>query len=358
MTNQRTTVKNKATQLTKLLKEKEISLKHTQALEITAKLLFNKPWHSFKKETEDDILFKERTPDVKNLLVSSNSYFNHLKKGSLKNKFIFGVDLDTEKFYVASQIKNANTLITGAPGTGKSNALKFILLSHLANNSEDTVYCLIDPVSGMTELNELYRNKRYSKNIINCIDELDGDNISKVLNLIDYLYKELMARQNIFYKEGVVDYLEYERKTKEKLTKFMVVIENFYTLPNNKDIKFHMKCDQEDSSAYKLKKIFRAGRKMGIHFVISTNRATSADLPSAIGTSISNRFTFRLNNPGEASAINLSHANDISADETGKAAYEDGFLQVPLIDAESMTNILTQYYKPLVSKTIIELPKI
>ena len=153
MKNQKNLIKSKAKQLSLLLDKKGIKIKHTQSLEIISRLIYNKPWHSIEKEPSGLFL---------------QNYFND----KFKDKLLLGINEKTNKIYSINQLNSPNTLLAGASGSGKSNALKFSLITHIMNNSENTIYCFIDLLSGMSELSRIINNKNYSNNIINLVDEM------------------------------------------------------------------------------------------------------------------------------------------------------------------------------------------
>ena len=358
MSDQRNAIKSKAKQLKNLLKEKGIDLKHTQSLEVMSKVLYNKPWHSFKKEESqvlNDLLLKEDLFEKRDLISLPENYFDYLNNDLFKDRIVMGLDEKTNKLFLSDQIVNPNLLICGTLGSGKSNSLKFTLLSHIANNSEDTVYFLVDTISGMLDFHSIYKNKKYSRNIISCINDYDYESFDKVQKMIDFLTMELSHRKKEFYKIGAKDYSDYKKKTNKKLTKFMIAFENFYSIPNHPKIKYHMNLDKDESNAKKLKELFRLGRRYGIFFILSTQRATAEDVPSGFKSSISNLLLFRVSNPGEASAMNLAHGQEIKGNEVGRCAYENGFLNIPYISEDIEKNVLEKYYKPLKSESFVNI---
>jgi hypothetical protein len=355
MSSERNAIKSKAKHLTKLLSEKGLELKHTQSLEVMSKVLYNKPWHSFQKEEQvNNLLLKENNVQMNKSIDLSPEYFHYLKKDAFKEKIVMGIDEKSKQLYLSDQLMNPNLLIAGSAGSGKTNSLKFTLLSHIANNSENTVYCLLDMVGGMSELSFLY-NKKYSRNIKKCLDDSNFDNFDPIRNLIEYLTLELNARKKEFYKLGARDYLDYEKKNTSSLTRFVIAIENFFMIPNHNDLKLLMNQDRDGTTAKKLKDLFRIGRKYGIFFILSSQRVTSEDIPSTIKVNLSNKLLFRVNNPGEASAINFDHAQEIKNSDIGRCAYEEGFLNIPYIDDQIANKIMNDFYKPLKSKTLIDM---
>ena len=296
MSDQRNLIKSKSKQLKKLLSEKEIEIKHTQSLEIMSKLLFNKPWHSFQKEDsinkeflikEDPTRFKKEVEDINSIIPLPEKYFDYLKEKCFKDKFVFGVDEDSKKMFLTDCSRNANTLVLGSSGSGKTNFLKFLLMSHIANNSKDTMYFLVDLAEGMNQFKFLDKDK-YKNNIKRCIDNTNIESMDKFSKLIDFLYLELEERKKNFYNSGARNYIDYEEITKTKISRLVIAIENFFMIPDHSDMKFHINNIKKDHIAYKLKMIMRLGEKYGISFIISSHRPQTSDFPTDLKVGLSN----------------------------------------------------------------------
>jgi hypothetical protein len=341
MSDQKNAIKSKAKQLVNLLNAKGLSLKHTQSIEVMSKLLYNKPWHSIPNNVDGC--------DLSSL---PKGYIDSIGNYDFVEKLVFGFDEKLNKLHEVKQSITPNLLICGSSGSGKTNSLKFTLLTHIANNSHNTMYFLIDTESGMTEFSNLHRN--FSSNVKTSVVDGDFNSFSRVEKMIDYLNLELNMRQKHFHKNNVSNYLEYEKKTGKSLTRFVVSIENAYTIFNHKEVKFSSRENLEDSTAGKIKNLFRLGRKFGIIFLCSSYRGTYSDIPSTINSAIGSKLLFKSNVAAEPAMMGLDHGREIKSTDTGLCAYEGGFLRVPYVSHDIEDYILKNFYKPLKSSSLID----
>ena len=333
MSDQRNAIKAKAKQLKTLLNEKGIEIKHTQSVEIMSKILHNKPWHSFQKDLKKEIISYDNE-FLKNTL-------SQLHEQKFKNKFVFGEYHN--KAYCLDTLENSNILIGGAAGSGKTNLLKFILMCHMANNSINSEYFFIDYLDGMSEFNTIF--KKNLSNVHRAIDNKDLDNIGPILACINSLHSKLIERRRLFHKEGVSNYIEYEKKSNKTINRLVVAIENFYRIPQHHEIKYNMNSDRHDTTAFRLRELFLMGRKYGIQFIITSPRITASDIPNELRCSMSQTFLSRVNHPAEGNvATNLEHVSKIKNEDKGKFAFENGFIEVPLISNDLMKITIEEMY--------------
>lgn len=289
-----------------------------------------------------------------------NSYIKALNSGRFNDKICYGISDKDKGFYVIDPIMRPGALYCGGMGSGKSIAMRFTVVTHMVANSHNTFYILVDTLKGMTDYVQLFQDEiddfgvvikenPYKKNVVAAVNDS-----AKIVPVIDMVYEECMARKDEFSRVGANNVYSYDKLIREKdnpnykgIARIMICIEEFHAIPNSPQVKFGMKVDQKGSIASKMKDLMRIGRSYGIFFMLASQRATSEDIPSQLKPGLSTMMAFRMNNPGEASAMNLPHAQDIGVKQQGRCAYEDGFIQYPYISDSVLDRMLKQYYKPL-----------
>lgn len=338
-----------------------------------------------------------------------HSYIKAIESGKFKNKIVYGVS-DKEKGFLAyDPVKNPGALYCGSMGSGKSIAMRFSVATNIATNSENTVYLLMDPLKGMTDYAYLFDGKKmdFSKNVAHAVNDA-----AKIVPLIDMVYDEAMERKLLFsvfsckniydidfklneiyqliksenpsneedlfniiqsssnikdeiknefntlkeekklYLKIMSQLIEVIRNKEEKhpgISRIMICIEEFHKIPTSPFVKFNMKVDSEGSVANKMKELMRVGRSYGIAFMFATQRGTAEDVPTSLKPGLSVMMCFKMSTPGEAGALNLPHANEITNEQRGRCAYEGGFIQYPYLDDKPLETLMKKYYKPLKS---------
>ena len=278
------------------------------------------------------------------------SYLEKLESGAFKDKMFYGVAEDKRGFLFLDPVQQPGALYCGGMGSGKSIAMRTTLLTHMAANSENTVYILVDILKGMTDYAIMFP---YEKNVATALNDQ-----AKLIPTIEMIYQECMARKDEFSRVNANNIYQYEKIMKKQdpnfqgLARIILAIEEFHAVPNAEVIKYHMNVDRNNSPAAMLKDLLRVGRSYGIQLLAATQRATSDDFPSSLKPGITQLMAFRVNNPGDATAINLALAADIRSDQRGRCVYEGGFIQFPYIDDDAGKKLLEKYYKPLKAKML------
>ena len=363
-----------------------------------------------KKIVQD--LFLAPIPNVEGDI---HSYVKAIESGKFKNKLVYGVSDKEKGFLMYDPIKNPGALYCGSMGSGKSIAMRFTVATHIATNSENTVYLLMDPLKGMTDYALLFDGKKkdFSKNIAHATNDA-----AKVVPLVDMVFDEAMERKflfSIFSSKNIYDidlklndiyqeivklsnvkdeedlynqlinlsnasvqnwhevvselktlkeekklffkvfeqFLDLKKSGEKKhpgVARIIICIEEFHKIPNSNYVKFNMQSDREGSIANKMKELMRIGRSYGIAFMFATQRGTAEDVPTSLKPGLSVMMCFKMSNPGEAGALNLPHANEITQNQRGRCAYEEGFIQYPYLDDKPLMELMTRYYKPLKAK--------
>lgn len=341
------------------------------------------------------------------------TYVKAIEGGKFKNKLVYGISDKEKGFLTYDPVKNPGALYCGSMGSGKSIAMRFTVATHIATNSENTVYLLMDPLKGMTDYALLFDGKKkdFSKNVAHAVNDP-----AKIVPLIDMVFDEAMERKFLFsifsskhvydidlklndlYQEvrklgdikdeedlyeklinhqsdknnwhetiselkelkeekklflkvfgQMIDLLEKKEDKHPGITRIIICIEEFHKIPNSNYVKFNMQSDREGSIANKMKELMRIGRSYGIAFMFATQRGTAEDVPTSLKPGLSVMMCFKMSNPGEAGALNLPHANEIMNHQRGRCAYEEGFIQYPYLDDKPLEDLMNKYYKPLKS---------
>ena len=329
-----------------------------------------------------------------------DSYIQALESGKFKNNLVYGISDYERGFLLYDPVDQPGALYCGGMGSGKSVAMRFTLATHIASNSENTIYLLMDPEKGMSDYQLLFDGKKmdFSENVAAAIND-----VTKIVPLIDMIFDETMQRKELFSAVGankvytyddkinkiledviakighnetdeeilntefgsylseleeknkqlfykVVDELKDCYRKKEKhpgIARVVVAIEEFHAIPYHKIVNFSMKSDVDGTIANKMKRLMRIGRSFGIFFLLATQKATASDVPGDLNPGLTMRHCFKMNTPHSANAMNLPHAMDITAKQRGRAAYEQGFVQYPFLDDKPVEVLMKKYYKPL-----------
>lgn len=278
------------------------------------------------------------------------SYLRRLEDGSFVDRLVYGVAEEKRGFLALDPVQQPGALYCGGMGSGKSVAMRFTVVTHFVCNSENTFYIMIDPLKGMTDYAPLFK---YKKNVAKALNDT-----AKLVPAIKMLYQECMARKEAFSEINANSIYTYEAHMRKQdpnfpgLARIMVCMEEFHSVPVANEVKYHMNVDRPGTVAAMLKELMRVGRSYGICLLAATQRATSDDFPSSLKPGITQLMAFKVNNPGDATAINLAHAADIRSEQRGRCAYEGGFIQFPFLDTPDCEKLLERNYKPLKAKLL------
>lgn len=296
---------------------------------------------------------------LKKLLIASpekeqgdmKSYIKMVESGGFKDMFCFGIAEEKRGFLLVNPLTDPGALYCGGMGSGKSQAMKFTLITHLISNSQNTIYLLFDGIKGMGDYKIMFDLK---DNVAYAINDP-----AKIVPIIDMVHAEMMARKEEFAKVNASSIKEYDAIMSQRdpsypgLAKIVMAMEEFHSIPNSEYVKFAYMVDNHGSVANQMKELMRVGRSYGLTLIAATQRAVSDDFPSTLKAGISQMMAFRVSNPNDVSAMNLSHAQDIRAGNSGRCAYQGGFIQFPYFgDTDDVPAwLIKKYYKPLKAKT-------
>ena len=279
---------------------------------------------------------------------SSKNYTWRLKSIELKDKLCFGFDEITASPVVVDPVNQPGALYVGGMGSGKSISARFTIITRLLSNSEHDVFILIDPLKGMLDYG--------------CISGLT-DNVamgvgstSKMIKAIEMIHDEMARRKCEFYKVNAKNIYEYEsiirRKDPEyKLARIFLCMEEFHSVPVSLNVA--KDADIAGTVSYALKDISLAGSAYGINLIAMAQRCTPSDFPSCLGPGVTQPMVFRVNNPGDAAAVNLPQSFGIGINERGRCSYAGGIMQFPFLSEEVIKELINKHYRPLDAELLV-----
>lgn len=224
---------------------------------------------------------KQRTKvGLRELLLSSD--FINSKPGAL----MFGLGKDIEGRSVCGDIvKMKHLLVSGATGSGKTICLHAMILSLLYKYSpEDLRLIIIDP----KQVDFIV----YDKLPHLMVNEIFSNDIPKILNVLDWLIREMERRYTIFRekaKRGVPvreidDYNNHLSADEEKLPKIVMIIDELA------DLMASAKKEIED----RIQRLTQKSRAAGIHLVLATQRPSVNVITGVIKTNLPTRIALKL----------------------------------------------------------------
>ena len=207
-------------------------------------------------------------------------------------------------------------LVAGATGSGKSVFLNDLILSILFKKSPDEVkLILFDP-------------KKVEFGPYERIPHLLFDPISTTKEAhwaFQWTEDEMLKRYQKFSEIGVKDIDGYNEKAGEKLPRIVVIIDEYM------EMMFESPKEMEEI----VTRLTRLARAAGIHLVLSTQRATSNVITSAIKANIPCRASFTMVDARETKTI---------TDRTGtERLLGEGDMLFSASDASGSSHIQTAY---------------
>ena len=242
---------------------------------------------------------------------------NHLKKGT--TNIPIGIDV-FGKVHYKDIADMPHLLIAGATGSGKSVMLNVILTALTKQNTaEDLRLILVDPKQ--VELNEYAKVPHLDRPIVTTNEG--------AVEVIDYAVKLMEERYTLLSKAGVRNIEEYNLKSKTKLSKYVIVIDEFADLMmtakkgessdldikeftariNNlaafkllagkkitqKDVKetiAELKKDALPEVETSIIRIAQKARAVGIHLILATQRPSADVVTGLIKANIPTKIAF------------------------------------------------------------------
>ncbi len=239
-------------------------------------------------------------------------------------------------FEIGFEYSEYHTLIGGRSGSGKSNLVNVIIQNIAYLYSPDEVELFLLDYKDGVEFNSYTQPYLTHASLIAV-----NSNVSYGVSFLEYILEEKNRRSELFKKINSKDFKEYREKTENKLSRIVIIIDEFQTLFTTKD---KMKIE------HMFAEILRKGRSFGIHLMLSTQTLSGVDVGSMsqLKSQIGNRIALAMGQ--EESMAFLSMNNEAAVKLKGKpeaiynnrAGYIDGNKKVfvPFASREKMSMLL------------------
>lgn len=199
---------------------------------------------------------------------------------------------------------NANALIGGMQGTGKTNALMSAFINLCTQCNGDTYGDGFDlMVCNMGEKNDL----RIFKNTKQC--KYYANNETEVLSLLRYLIKEMDRRNKLFasQKAFCFNIHQYNKLIKDEDKKLKVI---HLIADEIADFMSKEKGDGKEEIQSLLWDLIRKSRSSGIYITMATQRGSLKNLDSEIKGQFGSQICF--SQPNTASALTIMSGDDVA----------------------------------------------
>lgn len=292
----------------------------------------------------DKIFLPKRTDND----FSLSRYLRDLEEDEFRDRWNLGVcEANGGSWLLKDFTKEPNAVFIGAMGSGKSVAANYTIMSWMLANSDQTVLFITDTVKGANDYQALFEYEQ-----VYPIHSEAG-----VHRVLDLMYDEVMARREAFNEVQAESIIEYERKTGKKLSRIVLLMEEFHAIPYallnyDKDYKIEL------TSAFKFHQIMRIGRSMGAWVVACSQKGTKSDIPSEIIPNFTQKQIFRVSKAEAAYFLSDVKASEIRSDQKGRCETDYGSVQFPYMPMGTQRQLLKKYMKPLESECCYLTPKL
>lgn len=288
------------------------------------------------------ILEKIFLPKSKRKTFSTEFFLKDLNAQKFRNNFNLGVcEAKGGSWLMKDFIKEPNALYVGAMGSGKSMACRFTLTTWLLANSDQTVMFIIDTVKGAQDYKLFFPLEQV-------YPVLDPEGVHKVIDLV---YEEAMARKDKFAEVGANSITSYEDKTGEKISRCIVLLEEFHSLTHNV-INFEKEFKIEGTTANKFHTLMRIGRSVGTWFFACSQKSTKSDVPSEVVPNFTQKQIFKVSRAEASYVLGNDAPARLRTDQQGRCYTDFGEVQFPYIDDASTKKLLDHYCKENESECI------
>ena len=279
------------------------------------------------------ILEKIFLPKSKRKSFTTDKYIKDLNNKKFRDYFNLGVCEDKGGSWLMKDFtKEPNALYVGAMGSGKSMACRFTLTTWMLANSDKTILFLVDTVKGAEDYNLFFEYDQV-------YPVFDPEGVHKVIDLV---YEEAMARTEKFKEVGASSVNEYEDKTGEKMSRCIVLLEEFHSLTHNV-INFEKEYKNEGTTANKFHTLMRIGRSIGTWFFACSQKSTKSDVPSEVVPNFTQKQIFKVSRAEASYVLGNDKPAKLRTDQQGRCYTDFGEVQFPYIDDNSTRKLLNKY---------------
>lgn len=252
-------------------------------------------------------------------------YIKELKSSNYTIPIIMENDLNG-KTIVKDLTCFPNMIVTGTTGTGKSNLLNTFLIDILYNSEpKDVKLILIDT----RKVNFTRFNKIPHLLLPTIVD------VNNAIGVLKYLNVESSNRNKIFINEKVDNIESYNKISENKLSRIVVMIEDFCDLM----LGTNGRIEEE------LINLVSHSRQTGIYIIISSFRSSTDIITGRIKANIPVRATFKLPSQFDSrTVINVAGAEDLLFNGdilfSGTGGYCQQRIQVPYVSEQDIENVV------------------
>lgn len=292
-------------------------------------------------------------PPEQGNIFDASRYMSDLDSGIFRDRFCLGViESDGGKWLLKDFVQEPNALFVGAMGSGKSYGAAFTATTWMAANSDQTIMFVCDVLKGAADYAPLFQLPQ----VYTAVNEKGFDSEEGVRRVIDLVYSEAMARQELFNEVQAPNITAYEAKTGKKMARIVVLIEEFHAVPN-KVFEFDKNYKKKYTVAEKFFTMMKVGRSQGVWFIAASQRSTKSDVPTEIKDNFVNKQMFKVS-LGEASyVLGDARPSQLKGSQKGRCYTDFGAVQFPAFGANpktdfqsAMTLLLKAYAQPLTAE--------
>ena len=238
------------------------------------------------------IIFEISKKDRKNL------FFEDLKNDNFDG-LTASIGKDTNNNEISINLVDApHLLIAGSTGSGKSCILNNIIVSLLNKYNEDYFQLILVDIK-QVEFSQYWNKKQLA---IPTITE-----VNKAVDILNKMIVIMKNRYKVLSDNGYKNIQEYNEKEVEKMTYYVIVIDELADL-------FMQDKDIEDLIC----RLLQLGRAAGIHLILSTQRPDSQTISGKLKVNIPMRLALTVTNAHDSRTI----LNEAGAEKlTGKGDF-------------------------------------
>lgn len=301
----------------KILKEYGYEVKTSHLYELFSKLSGDKSYNvsSAKKTDFKKVIHPElySIQDVSNL-----------------DQFIMGTLVEKELTIKKNFFLEPNALFVGSMGCGKSEAVNNVVLNYLLSNNHHSEIFLINTLKELSPYKEISKLKQ----VKSIVKEED------VINLINFLFEESNKRRDDFNLNSANDLINYENKSEKKISRLLVVIEEFSSFLNL--INFDNEYKTINTAANKFYQLMRVGRSLGIWFIGITQKAMKTEINPLILSSFTNKFIFRVSKSESAYLMVDIKASELNLSQKGLCYCDEGLVRFELLSQTEQLRLISK----------------
>ena len=201
------------------------------------------------------------------------------------------INFDKEEVKEGDPGFTPHLLIAGATASGKSSFIKFVIMQLLRSHSPETLrFFMVDP-------------KVVTFRIFNKLPHLYAPIVSeadKFQVILGGIVEEVEKRYKILAEAEVENLYQLQTKYPEKaklMPRILVIVDEFA------DIIDSHSWNVREQIVLTLKKLGQKARAAGVHLILITQRATSANIDSEVKANISGRISFKVASESDSQVI-------------------------------------------------------